>query len=74
LANVAALLQGEGASLHQIVKTTMFLCSMGDFEVVNEEYAAAFGDHRPARSTVAVGALPLGALIELEAWAYEEAP
>ncbi len=73
LANVAALLQGEGATLRQVVKTTMFLCSIDDFEVVNEEYAAAFDGHRPARSTVAVAALPLGALIELEAWAYEEA-
>ena len=69
LANLRALLEGEGASLADVVKTTVFLVDMGDFGAMNEEYAAAFGDHRPARSTVGVAALPLGAVVEVEAWA-----
>lgn len=69
LANLRALLEGEGAALDHVVKTTVFLLDMGDFATMNEEYAAAFGDHRPARSTVAVAGLPLGALVEVEAWA-----
>lgn len=69
LANLKALLESEGATLADVVKTTVFLLDMGDFAPMNEEYAAAFGDHRPARSTVAVAALPLGAGFEVEAWA-----
>src|SRR3712207_8906271 len=49
--------------------TTLFR-SMGDFPVMNEVYAEAFAGHRPARSTVAVAALPLGARVEVEVWAY----
>ena len=69
LANVGALLQEEGAALADVVKTTVFLTEIGDFAAMNEEYAAAFGNHRPARSTVGVAALPLGAVVEVEAWA-----
>jgi len=69
LANLRALLEGEGASLADVVKTTVFLADMGDYAAMNEVYVAAFGDHRPARSAVAVAALPLGALVEVEAWA-----
>ena len=69
LANQAALLAGEGASLADVVKTTVFLTDMADYQVMNEIYVEAFGDHRPARSAVAVAALPLGALVEVEAWA-----
>jgi 2-iminobutanoate/2-iminopropanoate deaminase len=46
---------------------------MGDFAVFNEAYVAGFGDHRPARSTIGVAALPGGARMELEAWAYKPA-
>jgi 2-iminobutanoate/2-iminopropanoate deaminase len=70
LANLSALLEGEGASLADVVKTTVFLTDIGDFAAMNEVYVAAFGDHRPARSAVAVAALPLGAAIEIEAWAH----
>jgi 2-iminobutanoate/2-iminopropanoate deaminase len=49
VANAAALLAGEGASLAQVVKTTVFTTDPSDFPVVNEAYVAAFGDHRPAR-------------------------
>lgn len=69
VANVRALLEGEGASLDHVVKTMVFLTDMDDFATMNEAYMAAFGDHRPARSTVAVVALPLGAEVEVEAWA-----
>ena len=70
LANLAAVLRAEGSSLDAVAKTTVFLTDMGDYAVMNEAYAAAFGDHLPARSAVAVTALPFGALVEVEAWAY----
>lgn len=70
LENLRGLLEGEGASLSSVVKTTVFLTDMADYATVNEVYMAAFGDHRPARSAVAVAALPLGALVEIEAWAH----
>jgi len=69
VANVKALLEGEGASLSDVVKTTVFLTHIDDYAAMNEAYVEAFGDHRPARSAVAVAALPLGALVEVEAWA-----
>ena len=69
MSNLRALLEGEGASLADVVKTTVFLTDMGDFGAMNEEYAAAFAGHRPARSTIGVAALPLGAVVEVEAWA-----
>ncbi len=68
--NLAGLIEGEGASMSQVVKTTLFLTDMADYGVVNDIYVAAFGDHRPARSAVAVAALPLGAAIEVEAVLY----
>ena len=63
---MAAVLSAAGSSLDQVVKTTIFLANMADFPVVNGIYAEAFGDHKPARSTVQVAALPLGASIEIE--------
>jgi 2-iminobutanoate/2-iminopropanoate deaminase len=70
LANMAALLETEGAGLAHVVKTTVFLTHMSDYGPMNEAYVAAFGDHRPARAAVAVAGLPLGAKVEIEAWAY----
>ena len=70
LANLRALLEGEGASLTDVAKTTLFLRHIDDYAAVNEAYVEAFGDHRPARSAVAVAGLPLGALVEVEAWAW----
>ena len=70
LANVAAVLGDCGASFGDVAKTTVFLIDMGDFPVMNEVYADSFAGHRPARSTVAVAALPLGARVEVEVWAY----
>lgn len=68
--NVASLLDGEGSSLAEVVKTTVFLTDMANFAAMNDAYVAAFGDSRPARSAFAVVGLPLGALVEIEAWAY----
>jgi 2-iminobutanoate/2-iminopropanoate deaminase len=70
LANLRTLLESEGASITDVVKTTIFLRHMRDFPLVNEAYARFFGEHRPARSTVAVVELPAHALVEVEAWAH----
>ena len=70
LTNLSTLLEGEGASLQDVVKCTVFLRHMTDFAAMNEIYSARFGDHRPARSAIGVAELPLGALVEIEAWAY----
>jgi 2-iminobutanoate/2-iminopropanoate deaminase len=70
VANLAALLETEGAALTDVVKTTVFLADIADYADFNTAYSSAFGDHRPARSAVGVGGLPLGALVEIEAWAY----
>jgi 2-iminobutanoate/2-iminopropanoate deaminase len=70
LQNLQGLLASEGATIDQVVKTTVFLTHMRDYGPMNETYMAFFGDHRPARSAVAVVELPLGALVEIEAWAH----
>jgi 2-iminobutanoate/2-iminopropanoate deaminase len=73
MANLASLLDAEGASLADVVKTTVFLVDMDDYAAMNEVYVevleAAAPGHRPARSAVAVAALPIGAQVEIEAWA-----
>lgn len=66
LQNLKSVLIHCGSSLDKVVKTTIFLSSMGDFQVVNQVYSEAMGSHRPARSTFAVAGLPLGALVEIE--------
>jgi 2-iminobutanoate/2-iminopropanoate deaminase len=67
LANIRAILEAERLDLGSVVKTTVFLVDMADFAAMNAVYASAFGDHRPARSTVAVAALPRGARVEIDA-------
>ena len=67
LQNIRAILEAGGSGLAQVVKTTVFLVDMADFAAMNEVYAEVFGTHRPARSTVAVAALPRGARVEIEA-------
>lgn len=67
LQNIRAILEAGGSGLAQVVKTTVFLVDMADFAAMNEVYADLFGAHRPARSTVAVAALPRGARVEIEA-------
>jgi 2-iminobutanoate/2-iminopropanoate deaminase len=70
LENVAAVLSQEGASLDDVVKTTLYLIDMSEFAAVNEVWVEYFTDDRPTRSAVAVAALPIGARVEVEAWAY----
>lgn len=70
ITNLGLVLGSEGASLDQVVKTTVFLTSMDDYATMNRVYVELFGDHRPARSAVAVKELPLGALVEIEAMAW----
>ena len=70
LANAGRLLGEQGASPGDVVKTTVFVTDMDLYGAVNEAYVAFFGDHRPARSVVGVAALPLGAAVEVELWAY----
>ncbi len=70
LQNVAEVLAIEGATLPDVVKTTLFLVDMGEFEAVNEVWMEYFTGDRPTRSTVQVAALPLSARVEVEAWAY----
>jgi len=70
IANLEALLEGSGASLAAVAKVTVFLIDMADYTSMNDAYVAAFGEHRPARSALAVAGLPLGAAVEIEAWAW----
>jgi 2-iminobutanoate/2-iminopropanoate deaminase len=64
--NLEAVLAGAGATLSDVVRAGVFLVDMGDFAKMNEVFAARFGTHRPARSTVAVAALPAGARVEID--------
>jgi 2-iminobutanoate/2-iminopropanoate deaminase len=66
LENLAAVLVAAGSGLGHVLKVTVFLADMNDFPDVNAVYAEAFGDHRPARSTVEVSRLPLDARVELD--------
>ena len=65
--NLEAILTEAGSGLERIVKTTVFLASLDDFQGMNEVYAGRIGQTPPARSTIEVGALPSGALVEIEA-------
>jgi 2-iminobutanoate/2-iminopropanoate deaminase len=67
LANIRAILTAAGSDMSKVVKTTVFLVEMADFPAMNEVYSRAFGDHKPARSTVAVAGLPRGVRVEIEA-------
>ncbi len=66
LANLQAVLKAAGSDFSKVVKTTVFLVDMADFTAMNEVYATAFGSHKPARSTVAVAALPRGVRVEID--------
>jgi 2-iminobutanoate/2-iminopropanoate deaminase len=70
LRHVRAVLQSGGADLSDVVKTTVYLSDMADFAAMNKVYASAFGDHKPARTTIAAKGLPLNCLVEIEAWAF----
>jgi 2-iminobutanoate/2-iminopropanoate deaminase len=67
LENLSGVLNAAGSSLAQVVKTTVFLISMGDFTAMNEVYAEFFPGDPPARSTIAIAELPKGARVEIEA-------
>lgn len=67
LDNVRAILEEAGTSMANVLKTTVFLTDMSDFAAVNEAYAAYFPENPPARSCIAVAALPKGARVEIEA-------
>ena len=64
--NIEAILAAAGATLDDVVKTTVYLLRMADFAAMNAVYARRFGEHRPARSTVAVAQLPKDAAVEIE--------
>ncbi len=66
LDNLAAVLAAAGSDLAHVVKTSVFLADLSDFNAMNEAYALRFGPHRPARSTIEVGKLPRGAKIEID--------
>ena len=66
LKNLAAVLKAGGAGMDKVVRTTIFLASMDDFAAVNEVYGRHFGDHKPARATVAVKTLPKNGLVEID--------
>jgi 2-iminobutanoate/2-iminopropanoate deaminase len=66
LENLRGILEAAGLSLAHVVKTNIFLTNMGDFAAVNEIYKSYFREPYPARSTVAVAALPMGAVVEIE--------
>ncbi|AFM11077.1 RidA family protein [Turneriella parva] len=68
--NVRAVCEAAGGSLSKIVKCTVFMTDLSQFQAMNEVYAAHFGEHKPARSTVQVAALPRGASVEIEAVMY----
>ncbi len=70
MANLGAILEAAGSGLDRLVKTTVFLTNLDDFAGMNEVYARHVGDRPPARSTVEVGRLPSGALVEIEAVAH----
>jgi 2-iminobutanoate/2-iminopropanoate deaminase len=66
LQNLQGILEAAGLSFAHVVKTNIFLTDMGDFAAVNEVYKSYFREPYPARSTIAVGALPMGAVVEIE--------
>jgi 2-iminobutanoate/2-iminopropanoate deaminase len=74
MANLAAVLGSKDATLSDVSKTSVFLTDMAHYDEMNRIYLEAFGEHRPARSAVAVASLPKGALVEIEAWAYRGEP
>ena len=67
LENLKAVLEAAGAGIDRVVRTTVYLTSLEDFQAMNEVYARYFGENRPARSTVQVAALPKGARVEIDA-------
>ena len=71
LDNLKTVIESQSASLNQVIKTTIFVTDMSNYASINDIYINFFGDHRPARSVVQVSALPLEALIEIEAVLFQ---
>jgi 2-iminobutanoate/2-iminopropanoate deaminase len=72
LKNLYYVLKEAGATFNDVIKTTIYLADMDDFAKVNEVYEHYFGEHKPARSTVAVKTLPKNALVEIECIAFAD--
>ena len=70
LANLAAILEAAGSSMDKLLKTSVFLADLDDFQGMNDVYTTKVGDRPPARSTFQVARLPSGALVEIEAVAH----
>lgn len=70
MANLGGQLAAAGIEPTSVIKTMVFLTDMDNFAALNDAYLEFFGDHRPARSSIGVAALPLGGLVEIEAWAH----
>jgi 2-iminobutanoate/2-iminopropanoate deaminase len=73
LANVTAVLADCGATWNDVARVALFLTDLGAMPAVNARYEAVLGGHRPARTTIGVAALPMGAAIEIEAWVLRPA-
>ncbi len=74
LSNLKTVLEGVGLSFADVIKSTIFLTDLGNFQKVNTIYGTALGGHKPARSTIQVSALPLGAIVEIEMIALDKTP
>ena len=72
LENIKGILEEEGYSLNDVVKTTVFLAHINDFAAVNKVYGEYFSEHKPARSCLQVGRIPKNAGLEIEVIAYKE--
>ncbi|MFZ5630645.1 MAG: RidA family protein [Spirochaetota bacterium] len=70
LRNLRAVCEAAGGGLNKVVKCTVFMTDLSQFQAMNEVYAAHFGEHKPARSTIQVAGLPRGASVEIEAVMY----
>jgi 2-iminobutanoate/2-iminopropanoate deaminase len=68
--NLGTILEAAGSSLDKLLKTTVFLVDLADFDAMNEVYARYVGDRAPARSTIGIAQLPRGARVEIEAIAH----
>jgi 2-iminobutanoate/2-iminopropanoate deaminase len=74
LKNIAAILEAAGSGLENVVKTTVYLADLGDFQQMNQVYGQYFVDWKPARATVEVSRLPLGVKVEIDAIALDPKP
>jgi len=69
LANIKAVLEEAGTNMNNIIRCRVFLTDLNNFQIMNQMYIQAMGDHKPARTTIQVAGLPMGGLVEIEATA-----